>query len=94
MTEYKSLYINKTWNEITISFDWVNGQHFNCRISHHKNHYDLQCLYLSKIYLNLFKNNLDVINYNIKHYKINDILDLAANGWKILEIKKKINQII
>ncbi len=24
MIEYKSLYINKTWNEITTSFDWVN----------------------------------------------------------------------
>ncbi|WP_374696394.1 hypothetical protein [Spiroplasma endosymbiont of Polydrusus formosus] len=80
MTEYKSLYINKTWNEITISFDWVNCQPVNYRILHHKNHYDLQCLYLSKIYLNLFKNNLYVINYNMKHYKINDILDLASHG--------------
>ncbi|WP_186823416.1 hypothetical protein [Spiroplasma phoeniceum] len=26
MTEYKSLYINKTWDEITTSFDWVNCQ--------------------------------------------------------------------
>ncbi|WP_186823337.1 hypothetical protein [Spiroplasma phoeniceum] len=42
MTEYKSLYINKTWNEITTSFDWVNCKPTNCRISHHKNHYDLQ----------------------------------------------------
>ncbi|WP_255401095.1 hypothetical protein [Spiroplasma sp. ChiS] len=26
MTEYKSKYINKTWDEITTSFDWVNCQ--------------------------------------------------------------------
>ncbi|WP_338988869.1 hypothetical protein [Spiroplasma endosymbiont of Seladonia tumulorum] len=36
MTEYKSKYINKTWNEITTSFYWVNCQPINCRISHHK----------------------------------------------------------
>ncbi len=29
MTEYKSLYTNKTWNEITTSFDWVNCQPIN-----------------------------------------------------------------
>ncbi|WP_342255696.1 hypothetical protein [Spiroplasma endosymbiont of Poecilobothrus nobilitatus] len=56
MTEYKSKYINKTWNEITTSFDWVNCQNVNCRISHHKNHYDLQCLEWEKMYLNLFLN--------------------------------------
>ncbi|WP_374696568.1 hypothetical protein [Spiroplasma endosymbiont of Polydrusus formosus] len=94
MTEYKSLYINKTWNEITISFDWVNCQHFNCRIFHHKNNYDLQCLYFAKMYLNLFKNKWYVINSYMRHYKINDILDLSLDGWKILQIDKKINQII
>ncbi|WP_255401148.1 hypothetical protein [Spiroplasma sp. ChiS] len=26
MSEYKSKYINKTWDEITTSFDWVNCQ--------------------------------------------------------------------
>ncbi|WP_162475841.1 hypothetical protein [Spiroplasma sp. ChiS] len=44
MSEYKSKYINKTWDEITTSFDWVNCQPIDCRISHHKKHYDLQCL--------------------------------------------------
>ncbi len=83
------MYINKTWNEITTSFDWVNFQPINCRISHHKKYYDLQCLELVKIYLNLFKNKGDVINYYMKNYKINDILDLATEGWKILQIDKK-----
>ncbi len=49
MQEYKSKYINKTWNEITTSFDWVNCQPIDCRILHHKNHYDLQCLEWAKI---------------------------------------------
>ncbi|UZQ31211.1 MAG: hypothetical protein OHM56_07135 [Spiroplasma phoeniceum] len=44
MQKYKSLYINKTWNEITTSFDWVNCKPVDCRISRHKNHYDLECL--------------------------------------------------
>lgn len=94
MTEYKSLYINKTWNEITTSFDWVNCQPVNCHISHHKNHYDLQCLYFAKMYLNLFKNKWDIINSYMQYYKINDILDLVSYGLKILQIYKKINQII
>ncbi len=38
MAEYKSLYINKTWNEITTSFDLVNCQLINCIISYHKKH--------------------------------------------------------
>ncbi|UZQ31178.1 MAG: hypothetical protein OHM56_06940 [Spiroplasma phoeniceum] len=42
MQKYKSKYINKTWNEITTSFDWVNCNTVDCRISHHKNHYHLQ----------------------------------------------------
>ncbi|WP_338955048.1 hypothetical protein [Spiroplasma endosymbiont of Polydrusus cervinus] len=45
MKEYKSKYINKIWNEITISFDWVNCQPINCLISHHKKHYDLVLQY-------------------------------------------------
>ncbi len=57
MTEYKSKYINKNWNEITNSFDWANFNLVNCRTSHHKKHYDLQFLELAKIYLNLFKDN-------------------------------------
>ncbi len=44
MQEYKSKYINKTWNKIKTSFDWVNCKPVDCRISHHKNYYDLQCL--------------------------------------------------
>ncbi len=93
MTEYKSLYINKTWNEITTSFDWVNSQPVNCCISHHKKHYDLQCLEWAKMYLILFENKRDVITSYMKHYKINNILDLASDGWKILQIDKKIKQI-
>ncbi|WP_338954444.1 hypothetical protein [Spiroplasma endosymbiont of Polydrusus cervinus] len=45
------------------------------------------------MYLNLFEDKLDVINSYMQHYKINDILDLAADGWRILQIEKKINQI-
>ncbi|WP_374695884.1 hypothetical protein [Spiroplasma endosymbiont of Polydrusus formosus] len=41
MTEYKSLYINKIWNEITTSFDWVICKAVGCRIYYHKKHYDL-----------------------------------------------------
>ncbi|WFG99339.1 hypothetical protein M1771_04940 [Spiroplasma citri] len=89
MTEYKSLYINKTWDEITTSFDWVNCQPINCCISHHKKHYDLQYLEWAKMYLNLFKNKWDVIVSYMKHHKINDILDLASDGWKILQIEPK-----
>ncbi|WP_277938043.1 hypothetical protein [Spiroplasma citri] len=37
MTEYKSLYINKTWDEITTSFNWVNCHPINCCVSHLKN---------------------------------------------------------
>ncbi len=29
MIEYKILYINKTWNEITTSFDWINFKTIN-----------------------------------------------------------------
>ncbi|WP_253301789.1 hypothetical protein [Spiroplasma endosymbiont of Phyllotreta cruciferae] len=94
MTEYKSKYINKTWNEITTSFDWVNCQPVDCSIKHHKKNYDLQCLEWAKMYLNLFKNNWDVIVSYMQHYKINDILDLASDGWKILQIDKKIKGII
>ncbi|WP_338989100.1 hypothetical protein [Spiroplasma endosymbiont of Seladonia tumulorum] len=94
MTEYKSKYINKTWNEITTSFYWVNCQPINCRISHHKKHYDLQCLEWAKMYLNLFKDKWDVIASYMQYYKINDILDLASDGWKILQFKKKIKGII
>ncbi len=93
MTEYKILYINKTWNEIKTSFHWVNCQPINCRISHHKNHYDWQCLEWAKIYLNLFKNKWYVINYYMQYYKIKDILYLSSDGWKILQIDKKIKQI-
>lgn len=93
MQEYKSKYINKTWNEITTSFDWINCKPVNCRISHHKNHYDLQCLEWAKMYLNLFEDKWDVIVSYMQHYKINDILDLASDGWKILQIDKKIKQI-
>ncbi len=93
MQEYKSKYINKTWNEITTSFDWVNCSLVNCRILHHKNHYDLQCLEWAKMYLNLFENKWYIIVSYMQHYKINDILDLATEGWKILQIDKKINQI-
>ncbi|PQP79123.1 hypothetical protein C6B38_02310 [Spiroplasma sp. ChiS] len=84
MSEYKSKYINKTWDEITTSFDWVNCQPIDCRISHHKKHYDLQCLKWAKITL--------IASY-MEHYKINDILDLASDGWKILQFEKKINQV-
>ncbi|UZQ29116.1 MAG: hypothetical protein OHM56_07740 [Spiroplasma phoeniceum] len=80
MTEYKILYINKTWNEITTSFDWANCQTINCIISHHKKHYDLQFLEWAKMYLNLFKDRLGVISSYMQHYKINDILDLASDG--------------
>ncbi len=45
------------------------------------------------MYLNLFENKRDVIFSYMQHYKINDILDLAADGLKILQIDKKINQI-
>ncbi|WP_374696195.1 hypothetical protein [Spiroplasma endosymbiont of Polydrusus formosus] len=48
------MYINKNWNKITTSFNLVNCQHVNCRIYHHKNHYDLQCVEWAKMYLNLF----------------------------------------
>ncbi|WP_342255960.1 hypothetical protein [Spiroplasma endosymbiont of Poecilobothrus nobilitatus] len=41
------------------------------------------------MYLNLFEDKWDVINSYMQHYKINDILDLAADGWKILQIEKK-----
>ncbi len=41
------------------------------------------------MYLNLFKDKLGVINSYMQHYKINDILDLASDGWKILKIEKK-----
>ncbi|WP_374695923.1 hypothetical protein [Spiroplasma endosymbiont of Polydrusus formosus] len=44
------------------------------------------------MYLNLFKNKWDVINSYMRHYKINDILDLSLDGWKILQIDKKIKQ--
>ncbi len=91
MTEYKSLYINKNWKEITTSFDWVNCQPINCRISNHKNHYYLQCLEWAKMYLNLFKDEWYVITSYMQHYKINDILYLASDGLKILQIDKKIN---
>ncbi len=45
------------------------------------------------MYLNLFKDKWDVIAYYMQHYKINDILYLASDGWKILQIDKKIKQI-
>ncbi|UZQ29854.1 MAG: hypothetical protein OHM56_12205 [Spiroplasma phoeniceum] len=45
------------------------------------------------MYLNLFEDKWDFINSYMKHYKINDILDLATDGWKILQIEKKIKQI-
>ncbi len=45
------------------------------------------------MYLNLFADKWGVIASYMQYYKINDILDLAYNGWKILQIKKKINQI-
>ncbi|WFG96636.1 hypothetical protein M0C40_01055 [Spiroplasma citri] len=93
MSEYKSKYINKTWNEITTSFDWVNCQPIDCRISHHKKHYDLQCLERAKMCLNLFKDKWNLIASYMEHYKINDILDLASDGWKILQFEKKINQV-
>ncbi|UZQ30219.1 MAG: hypothetical protein OHM56_01370 [Spiroplasma phoeniceum] len=93
MQEYKSKYINKTWSEITTSFDWVNCKPVDCRISHNKNHYYLQCLEWAKMYLNLFEDKWDVINSYMQHCKINDILDLASDGWKILQIDKKIKQI-
>ncbi len=89
MTEYKSKYINKTWNKITTSFDWVNCNPIDCIISHHKNNYDLQCLEWAKMYLNLFEDKWGVINSYMQHYKINDILDLASDRWKILKIEKK-----
>ncbi len=40
------------------------------------------------MYLNLFKNKWDVIASYMQHYKINDILDLASDGWKILHDKE------
>ncbi|UNF61609.1 hypothetical protein [Spiroplasma poulsonii] len=44
------------------------------------------------MYLNLFRTSEDVIASYMQHYKINDILDLASNGWKILQNwEKKIN---
>ncbi|UZQ29531.1 MAG: hypothetical protein OHM56_10225 [Spiroplasma phoeniceum] len=89
MQEYKSKYINKTWNEITTSFDLVNCKPVDCPISRHKNHYDLQCLEWTKMYLNLFEDKWGVINSYMQHYKINDILDLSSDGWKILQIDKK-----
>ncbi len=46
------------------------------------------------MYLNLFKNKWGVIASYMQHYKINDILYLASDSWKILQIDKKINQII
>ncbi|WP_186823400.1 hypothetical protein [Spiroplasma phoeniceum] len=45
------------------------------------------------MYLNLFKNKWDVIVSYMKHYKINDILDLASDEWKILQIDQKIKGI-
>ncbi len=45
------------------------------------------------MYLILFENKWDIIVSYMQHYKINDILDLTSDGWKILQIDKKINQI-
>ncbi len=45
------------------------------------------------MYLILFENKWDVIASYMQHYKINYILDLASDGWKILQIDKKIKQI-
>ncbi|UZQ30412.1 MAG: hypothetical protein OHM56_02415 [Spiroplasma phoeniceum] len=45
------------------------------------------------MYLNLFEYKWDVINSYMQHYKINDILDLDKDGWKILQIEKKIKLI-
>ncbi|WP_374696656.1 hypothetical protein [Spiroplasma endosymbiont of Polydrusus formosus] len=48
------MYINKNWNKITTSFNLVICKAVVCRIYHHKNHYDLQCVEWAKMYLNLF----------------------------------------
>ncbi|WP_253301135.1 hypothetical protein [Spiroplasma endosymbiont of Phyllotreta cruciferae] len=47
------------------------------------------------MYLNLFEDKWDVIISYMQHYKINDILDLATEGWKILQNweKDKTNQL-
>ncbi len=45
------------------------------------------------MYLNLFQDKWDVINSYMQYYKINDILDLSTDVWKILQIDKKIKQI-
>lgn len=45
------------------------------------------------MYLILFENKWNVITSYMRYYKINDILDLASDGWKNLQIEKKINQI-
>ncbi len=39
--------------------------------------------------LNLFKDKQYVIASYMRYYKINDILDLATDGWKILQIDQK-----
>ncbi|WP_338989661.1 hypothetical protein [Spiroplasma endosymbiont of Seladonia tumulorum] len=49
----------------------------------------MQCLEWAKMYLNLFKDKWGVIVSYMQYYKINDILDLASDGWKILQINKK-----
>ncbi len=41
------------------------------------------------MHLILFENKWDIITSYIQHYKINDILDLASYGWKILQIDPK-----
>ncbi|WP_162475920.1 hypothetical protein [Spiroplasma sp. ChiS] len=46
------------------------------------------------MYLNLFKDKWNLIASYMEHYKINDILDLASDRWKILQFDKKIKGII
>ncbi|UZQ29429.1 MAG: hypothetical protein OHM56_09650 [Spiroplasma phoeniceum] len=46
------------------------------------------------MYLNLFKDKWCVIASYMQNYKIKDILDLESDGWKILQINKKIKGII
>jgi hypothetical protein len=90
MAEYKSLYINKTWNEIANSFAWFNCKTIKCRMPYHEGHYDLQCLQWAQMILSVFEGHWNVIYSYMQNYKITDILDFSPQGWKILEIDKKI----
>ncbi|WP_419334204.1 hypothetical protein [Spiroplasma endosymbiont of Sarcophaga variegata] len=48
----------------------------------------------SRVFDKIKEDRWDVIVSYMQHYKINDILDLASDGWKILQIDQKIKGIV